>query len=208
MEHLIEGYRRFRSSTWAREQERFEALARHGQRPRTMIIACSDSRADPQMIFDAAPGELFVVRNVANLVPPYNPDSAYHGTSAAIEFGVKALHVEDAIVLGHALCGGVRALLEGAPEDVSDFVTPWMAIAAQARKRAAEAPEPERQQVCEQETVRLSLANLGSFPWIRNAVAAKTLRLHGFYFDIRSGTLMRLGPDGLFTPVSPADRPE
>ena len=208
MDHLIEGYRRFRSTTWAREQERFEALARHGQRPRTMIIACSDSRADPQMIFDAAPGELFVVRNVANLVPPYNPDSAYHGTSAAIEFAIKALKVEDVIVLGHAMCGGVHALLDGAPDETPDFVTPWMSIAAAARKRAAEVPEGERQRACELETVRLSLANLESFPWIRAAVAARTLRLHGFYFDIRSGTLMRLGADGTFAPISPTDRGE
>ena len=206
MEHLIDGYRRFRTSTWAREQARFEALARHGQRPRTMVIACSDSRADPQMIFDAAPGELFVVRNVANLVPPYNPDSAYHGTSAALEFGIKTLQVEDLVIMGHAMCGGVRALLEGAPEDASDFVTPWMTIAAQARKRAVEAAEPDRQQICEQETVRLSLANLGSFPWIKDAVAAKTLRLHGFYFDIRSGTLLRLGANETFAPVNPAER--
>lgn len=203
MDHLIEGYRRFRSSTWAREQKRFEALARHGQRPRVMIVACSDSRADPQMIFDAAPGELFVVRNVANLVPPYNPDSAYHGTSAAIEFGVKALKVEDVIILGHALCGGVRALLEGEPGEATDFVNPWMAIAATARERAIKAPEPDRQRVCEHETVRLSLTNLRAFPWIRDAVAANTLRIHGFYFDIRSGVLMRLGADGTFAPVAP-----
>lgn len=201
MDHLIEGYRRFRSSTWTREQKRFEALARDGQRPRVMIIACSDSRADPQMIFDAAPGELFVVRNVANLVPPYNPDSAYHGTSAAIEFGVKALKVEDVIVLGHALCGGVRALLEGGSGEETDFINPWMTIAATARERAIEAAAPDRQRVCEHETVRLSLANLAAFPWIRDAVAANTLRVHGYYFDIRSGVLMRLGADGAFAPV-------
>lgn len=203
MDHLIEGYWRFRSSTWARERKRFETLARHGQRPRVMVIACSDSRADPQMIFDAAPGEIFVVRNVANLVPPYNPDSAYHGTSAAIEFGVKALKVEDVVVLGHALCGGVRALLEGAPAETPDFVNPWMAIAAAARRRAIEAPESDRQRICEHETVRLSLANLEAFPWIKTAVAANALRVHGCYFDIRSGVLMRLGADGIFVPVAP-----
>ena len=98
MDELIAGYRRFRAETWARERDRFEALAEHGQRPRTMVVACSDSRVDPQMVFSAAPGELFVVRNVANLVPPYQPDAAYHGTSAALEFGVRVLGVGDLIV--------------------------------------------------------------------------------------------------------------
>ncbi|MBM3564671.1 MAG: carbonic anhydrase, partial [Alphaproteobacteria bacterium] len=188
---------------WARERDRFEALARHGQRPRAMIVACSDSRADPQMIFNAAPGELFTVRNVANLVPPYNPDSAYHGTSAALEFGVKALKVEDVVVMGHAMCGGVRALLDGAPEETPDFVAPWMTIAAGAKHRVADVPPAERQHACELETVRLSVANLMSFPWIKDAVAAKTLRVRGAYFDIRSGVLMQLGDDGVFTPVTP-----
>ncbi len=206
MEHLIDGYRRFRASTWAREQARFETLARHGQRPRTMVIACSDSRADPQMIFDAAPGELFVVRNVANLVPPYNPDSTYHGTSAALEFGIKALKVEDVIVMGHALCGGVQALVEGTPEETPDFVSPWISIAAAARERARKVPETERQQTAEHETIRISLANLNAFPWVRERIAAKTLRLHGFYFDIRSGTLLRLDADETFAPVNPAER--
>src|SRR5689334_17838841 len=109
MDELIAGYRRFRAETWARERERFAALAA-GQRPHTMVIACSDSRTDPQMVFGAAPGELFVVRNVANLVPPYQPDAAYHGTSAALEFAVRVLGVARILVLGHAMCGGIQAL--------------------------------------------------------------------------------------------------
>src|SRR5919107_6072416 len=105
MERLIDGYRRFRAETWPREKARFQELAAQGQRPQTMVIACSDSRVDPQMIFSAGPGELFVVRNVANLVPPYMPDAAFHGTSAALEFAVRVLKVSQVVVLGHAQCG-------------------------------------------------------------------------------------------------------
>src|SRR3712207_2644119 len=177
MDELIEGYRRFRAETWARERDRFEALAERGQSPRAMVIACSDSRVDPQMVFSAAPGELFVVRNVANLVPPYQPDAAYHGTSAALEFGVRVLGVEHVIVLGHALCGGVRALLEGMPPGTEDFVAPWMGIAREARARVFLRCDPAsddeaRQEAGEQEMVRLSLENLMTFPWIREAVEA------------------------------------
>ena len=117
MDELIDGYRRFRRETWPQGEARFGVVAREGQRPRTLVIAVLDSRVDPQMIFGAAPGELFVVRNVANLVPPYAPDAAYHGTSAAIEFAVRGLEVEQVVVLGHAQCGGIRALLEGTPAE-------------------------------------------------------------------------------------------
>jgi carbonic anhydrase len=204
MDRLLEGYRRFRARTWAQERTRFEALAAHGQRPRAMVVACSDSRVDPQMIFDAAPGELFVIRNVANLVPPYRPDAAYHGTSAALEFGIRALGIPDVIVIGHALCGGIRALLEGAPEETPDFVKAWVSIAEPARRRVSHMPESSRQEACAHEAVRLSMENLRTFPWIRDATDAGRLRLNGFYFDIRTGILMRLGADGGFAPVNPA----
>ena len=169
MEDLIEGYRRFRAGTWREERKRFEALGRLGQRPRALVIACSDSRTDPQMVFNARPGELFVVRNVANIVPPYGPDDEPHGVSSAIEFAVRSLQVRDIVVLGHALCGGVKALLEGAPVEDSDFVGRWVAIAEPARQLAMQAPPEQRQEICEHETVRLSLANLMTFPWIRDA---------------------------------------
>ena len=204
MEDLIAGYRRFRAETWARERDRFEALAERGQRPRAMVVACSDSRVDPQMVFSAAPGELFVVRNVANLVPPYAPDAAYHGTSAALEFGVRVLGVRHLIVLGHALCGGVRAMLDGMPPGTEDFVAPWMGIAGEARARALRCEpgsDDARQEAGEQETVRLSLENLLTFPWVRDAVEAGRLHLHGGHFDIRSGTLSMLGEAGGFAPV-------
>src|ERR1700726_4569119 len=191
MDQLIAGYRRFRAGTWREERSRFEELTRLGQRPGALVIACSDSRTDPQMIFNAAPGELFVVRNVANLAPPYGPDDQPHGVSSAIEFAVRALHVREIVVMGHAMCGGIQALLNGAPAEVSDFVGQWVRIAEPARQRAITAPPERQQQVCEHEAVRLSLANLLTFPWIKSAVDAGDLALHGCYFDIRSGILER-----------------
>lgn len=202
MDELIRGYRRFRSEHWPPQRERFEHLAARGQQPHTMVITCSDSRVDPSMIFDAGPGEMFIVRNVANLVPPYAPDSAYHGTSAALEFGVRALQVSHLVVLGHAQCGGVRALLEGTPPTVSDFVGQWMQIAEPARQRVMACGHVhDRQLACEHEVVRLSLDNLKTFWWVREALEAGRLRLHGCYFGIRSGELEVLGPDGQFAPV-------
>lgn len=202
MDDLIEGYNRFRTGTWRSERSRFEELSRLGQRPQTLVIACSDSRTDPQMIFNAAPGELFVVRNVANLVPPYGPDDQPHGISAAIEFAVRALRVRATVIMGHAMCGGIRALLDGAPVGVSDFVGQWVRIAEPARLRAIKAPPEQQHGICEHEAVRLSLANLMTFPWIKSAVEAGELKLHGCYFDIRSGILERLGKDGAFRPLA------
>ena len=212
MDELIAGYRRFRAETWARERGRFETLAERGQSPRVLVVACSDSRVDPQMIFSAAPGELFVVRNVANLVPPYQPDAAYHGTSAALEFGVRVLKVQHIVVLGHELCGGVRALLEGMPPGTEDFVAGWMGIAREARVRVLlrceSVSDDARQEAGEQEMVRLSLENLMTFPWIREAVAAGRLRLHGGHFGIRSGRLSVLDAAGDFVPVGDAPAPD
>ena len=139
MDKLIEGYRRFRDGAWQTHHGRFEALAAEGQKPHALIVACSDSRADPALIFDAAPGELFVVRNVANLVPPYQPDGHLHGVSAALEFGVKVLEVSRIVVMGHALCGGVAAMRTGAPAICADFVAPWVGQGVPAVRRACEA---------------------------------------------------------------------
>jgi carbonic anhydrase len=203
VEHLADGYRRFRAEAWPRERKRFEELAQSGQRPHTMVIACSDSRIDPQLIFDTRPGELFVVRNVANLVPPYAPDAHYHGTSAALEFAVKALQVSHVVVLGHALCGGVAGLLADDSPASGEFVRPWMSLAAPARARTVGMePADRRQQACEFEIVRLSLAYLWTFPWIRTAVDANEVALHGCYFDVRDGILLRLGSDGEFRPLT------
>lgn len=203
MDDLISGYRRFRELAWPERKQTFERLAARGQSPQTMVIACSDSRVDPQMIFDAGPGEMFIVRNVANLVPPYLPDANYHGTSAAIEFAVRVLKVNHLVVLGHAQCGGVTALLDGAPPGAEDFVADWMKIAEPARRMAQEAnlPQEERQRFCEHCCVKLSLSNLGSFPWIAERVDEGSLKLHGAYFGVATGRLELLGPDGEFSAV-------
>jgi carbonic anhydrase len=202
MDELIEGYRRFRSRTWRDERSRFAELSRLGQRPRALVMACSDSRTDPQMVFNAAPGELFVIRNVASLAPPYGPDGKPHGVSAAIEFAVRSLRVPQIIVMGHAMCGGIEALLRGTATETSDFVGTWVQLAEPARQRVLAEPPERRQHVCEHEAVRLSLANLLTFPWLKDAVDDGRLKLHGCYFDIRSGILEQLGSDGLFRPIS------
>lgn len=202
MERLLDGYRRFRAESWPAARDRYEELATHGQSPETLVIACSDSRVDPQSVFGAGPGEMFAVRNVAGLVPRYRPDSGYHGTSAALEFGVRVLKVRQIVVLGHAQCGGVRAMAEGAPAEAQDFVVPWMEIATPVRDSLAGQTEaPDYLDRCEAEVVRLSLANLASFPWIAEAVAAGQLTLQGFRFDIHSGVLTHLEGDR-FVPVA------
>jgi carbonic anhydrase len=201
MDDLIDGYRRFRAGTWLAERNRFDELSRLGQRPRALVIACSDSRTDPQMVFNAAPGELFVVRNVANLAPPYGPDDQPHGVSSAIEFAVRTLRVREIVVMGHAMCGGIKALLDGTPPELSDFVGQWVRIAEPARQRAMTVAAERRHDFCEHESVRLSLDNLMTFPWIRAAVESGELTLHGCFFDIRSGVLERLGEDGVFRPI-------
>jgi carbonic anhydrase len=201
MDPLIEGHLRFRAVTWPAERDRYESLAKLGQSPETMVIACSDSRVDPQTVFGAIPGELFVVRNVAGLVPPYTPDTGYHGTSAALEFAVRVLKVARIAVLGHALCGGVMSMVEGAPGVARDFVEPWMRIAEPALQAIPrQLSRDDRLCACEMAVVRLSLNNLLTFPWIREAVDAGTLRLQGFRFDIRSGLLTTL-VDGRFVQV-------
>ncbi|HEY6456933.1 MAG TPA: carbonic anhydrase [Steroidobacteraceae bacterium] len=204
MERLLDGYRRFRAQHWPERKGVFERLASRGQSPRAMVVACSDSRVDPGMIFSAEPGELFILRNVANLVPPYEPDSAFHSASAAIEFAVRVLEVRDLIVMGHAMCGGIRVLLQGSAGPAGDFLMPWMRIAEPARRRVLERASADPQTDCERESVKLSLENLLTFPWIADRVAAQRLKLTGTIFDIRSGSLVMLQPDGTF---APADAP-
>jgi len=199
MDPLLDGYRRFRREIWPAERARYEALARWGQAPETMVISCSDSRVDPQTVFGAVPGEMFVLRNIGGLAPPYQPDARYHGTSAAIEFGVRVLKVSRLVVLGHAQCGGVRAMALGAPAEARDFVASWVEIARPAL--AAAGGGVERLDEIEAAVVRLSLANLMTFPFVAEAAAAGRLSLHGFRFDIHTGVLWRVDADG----VSPVD---
>jgi len=199
IDSLLAGYRRFRVTSWPDRRKVFESLAELGQSPKAVVIACVDSRVDPAMIFDAGPGELLIIRNIANLVPPYAPDHAYHGTSAALEMGVRVMDIRHIIVLGHGMCGGVHALLTGAPESAQDFVAPWMQMAESARAMAMRCTLPEeRQQCCEEEVIKVSLANLMTFPWIGDRVAAGTLQLHGAWFAIHSGCLRMLTADGTF----------
>ena len=192
---LIEGYRRFRAHGWEEQRERWTELA-EAQRPKVMVIACSDSRVDPAQIFDARPGEIFVVRNVANLVPPYQPDNAYHGVSAALEFAVTQLEVEELVVMGHGFCGGCAAALTGqfdnAPHGGGHFIAHWIDMLGDARKEIrARHPELDRAafQEMELEGVRLSLRNLRTFPWVREREESGRLKLHGAYFSIGDGIL-------------------
>lgn len=201
MDKLLEGYRRFRAQEWPERRAMFERLA-EGQSPRTMVIGCADSRVDPSMIFGTAPGELLVIRNVAALVPPYAPDAAYHGTSAALEFGVNVLRVKNVIVLGHGLCGGIQALISGAPEEAPDFLGPWVSIALRAVDRAlAGGAREDLQTRCEKEAIRVSLENLMTFPWLAARVLAGDLNLRGGHFDIRTGVLIMTDRAGTFRPV-------
>ena len=198
---LLTGYRRFRENRWPQEHAEYEALAQ-GQKPHTLVVACSDSRADPALIFDAAPGELFVVRNVANLVPPYQPDGQLHGVSAALEFGVRALNVSRIVVMGHAYCGGVHAMLNGAPDTCGDFVAPWVAQATPVVRLICESfPAEETERLAEETVVRLSLENLRTFPWIAEREKAGALTLTGLHFGIADGVLRALKGPGRFEPL-------
>ena len=198
---LLTGYRRFRENRWPQEHAEYEALAQ-GQKPHTLVVACSDSRADPALIFDAAPGELFVVRNVANLVPPYQPDGQLHGVSAALEFGVKVLGVSRIVVMGHAHCGGVNAMLNGAPDNCRDFVAPWVAQATPVVRLICESfPAEPAERLAEETVVRLSLENLRTFPWIAERERAGDLTLVGLHFGIADGVLTALNGPGRFEPL-------
>jgi len=198
---LLTGYRRFREQRWPQERAEYETLA-SGQKPHTLVVACSDSRADPALIFDAAPGELFVVRNVANLVPPYQPDGQLHGVSAALEFGVRVLEVSRIVVMGHAFCGGVHAMLNGAPETCNDFVAPWVAQATPVVRLICESfPAEPAERLAEETVVRLSLENLRTFPWIAEREKAGALTLTGLHFGIADGVLTARNGPGRFEPL-------
>ncbi len=204
MDRLLEGYRRFRAEVWPAEHDRYRDLAESGQRPETLVIACSDSRVDPQTVFGAAPGEMFVIRNIAGLVPPYQPDARYHGTSAALEYGVRVLGVSRVVVLAHGQCGGIQTMIDGGPNEALDFVESWLAIAQPVMRRPPANLRPgELAAHYEKEVLRLSVDNLGTFPWIASAVAAGRLSIAAFRFAIYTGVLERLEGDRL-VPVAGA----
>ena len=203
---LIDGYRRFRSSEYRRHRDRWSELS-EGQSPRVMVIACSDSRVDPAQIFDTVPGEIFAVRNIANLVPPFELGGGRHGVSAALEFAVTQLEVSEVVVLGHGSCGGVAAALSQrfrrAPPGAGGFIDHWVDMLDDARDRvvAEHGTGPEAIRALELETVRVSLRNLRTFPCIPEREAAGKLKLQGAYFAIADGVLHVMDDDGEFAPA-------
>ena len=205
---LLEGYRRFRANQFETARERWQELA-EGQQPRAIVIACSDSRVDPSLIFDARPGEIFVVRNVANLVPPFERDKHYHGVSAALEFAVTQLEVKEILVMGHGFCGGCAAALTGQFDDAGEgeghFIAHWIDMLVEARDPIRERhPDLGREAFFEMELegVRISLRNLRTFPWVREREENGTLKLHGAYFAVADGILHVCDEaDGSFAPV-------
>ena len=208
MKQLIEGYRRFREKSWNHEHERWAEL-REGQNPQVMILACADSRSDPAQIFDSRPGEMFVARNIAALAPPYETSSGLHGVSAALEFAVTQLEVGELLVMGHGMCGGCAAALTGAFDEVAPgeghFIGDWVRMLAETREQVrARHAELDRAAFLdmEHEAVKLSLANLRTFPWIAEREKDGRLRLHGAHFSIAEGRLYLLDEaEGTFHPA-------
>jgi carbonic anhydrase len=191
---LLSGYRNFMGTRYASERERYRTLAEAGQTPKTMVIACCDSRAAPETIFDAGPGELFVVRNVANLVPSYTQDGERYGTLAALEFAVLGLKVENILVLGHGRCGGIQAALNtnGQPLTEDNFVGRWMELIKPVTDQVpaeASVPPSERQTALERISIRNSVRNLRTLPYVSEREQDGRLKLHGAWFDISAGEL-------------------
>ncbi len=210
---LAQGFERFRAAYFDADRALYDELVWEGQNPRVMVIGCSDSRADPQMITDAPPGEIFTVRNVAALVPPYMPDTRLAGVSSALEFGVKGLEVAHIVVLGHAMCGGIRSLMEyGDADPRFEFISRWVAQLKPARD-AVEAlgidtDAVARTRKAERLGVLVSLANLMTYPWIAERVAAGRMSLHAWFFDFVWGVLLQaIGPDGPFEQIQPGIAP-
>ncbi|MCP5119112.1 MAG: carbonic anhydrase [bacterium] len=206
---LLEGYQAFKAGRYSGEAQRYRQLAREGQQPETLVIACCDSRAAPEIIFNAAPGEIFVIRNVANMVPPYSPDGEFHSTSAALEFAVQSLRVKHIVVLGHGRCGGISAALDPATEPLSpgDFIGRWMELLAPAAAQISGnswMTRIERQTALERISVRHTLENLMTFPCVNILAGRGKLHLHGMWFDIMAGELLIMDPEtGDFEPPEP-----
>lgn len=207
-DNLIDRYRRFKFRHFVPNQDHYEQLANFGQSPDIMIVSCCDSRVDPETIFSAMPGELFVVRNVANLVPPYETTGKYHGVSAALEFAALNLRVKHIVVVGHSGCGGIRACLdhEAARQSEAQFITNWMSMLDSARDKVTAdhigQPAPELRAALEREGIKTSLANLRTFPCVATLESRGRMALHGTHFDIATGTLSVLNQaTGKFMPM-------
>lgn len=208
-DRLLEGYTAFLGGRLREEQSRYQELAESGQAPQIMVVGCCDSRVSPEVIFDARPGELFVVRNVANIIPPYEPDGHAHGVSAALEFGIAALKIKHIVVLGHAQCGGVRAFAEDAePLSPGDFIGNWMKLMAPAMEKAgprgALSPADYLQKL-EQANIVNSIENLMTFPRLAKMIERGTVMVHGAYFGVATGALsVRDRDSGEFRPIAQA----
>ncbi len=197
---LVDGFRRFREQHFEINDSLYQHLVKEGQTPKTLIVACCDSRVDPAIVLDSEPGDLFVIRNVANLVPPAEGRAGHHGTTAAIEYGVRILGVQHIIVLGHAHCGGIGTLMKtGGITVPGSFIDDWMRLVESARlsvlAELPNAPYKDQVRACEMRAILVSLENLMTFPWLQEKVIAGTLSLHGWYFDIEQGQLLRYNKD-------------
>jgi carbonic anhydrase len=197
-QHLLEGYRTFTSQRLPTEQSRYRELAERGQSPEVMVIGCCDSRVSPEVIFDAGPGELFVVRNVANLVPVYQPDGGAHGVSAALEYAVNVLRIKHIVVLGHAQCGGIRAFIDKIePLSEGDFIGRWMQMFVKPGEVVAQRDRESMGEFIvriEKAAIHRSIENLMTFPFVKTAVEHGDLQLHGAYFGVAEGSLFVLDP--------------
>jgi carbonic anhydrase len=197
-QQLISGYRTFTSQRLPTEQSRYRELSERGQSPAVMVIGCCDSRVSPEVIFDAGPGELFVVRNVANLVPVYQPDGGAHGVSAALEYAVQVLQVKHIVVLGHAQCGGIRAFIDNAaPLSPGDFIGRWMSMFIKPGEKVGQRNHETMQDFTnriEKAAIFRSLENLMTFPFVRALADRGELHLHGAYFGVAEGSLSVLDP--------------
>jgi len=213
---LMDGWKRFRAGRYQDQQKLFEQVAREGQQPHTLMVSCCDSRVDPAILFDCDPGELFVVRNVANLVPPCasardHDEPSYHGTSAAIEFAVTVLAVRHVVVLGHSQCGGMRALIEGVPEQFGPmpFLSAWIMLAEEARDRAMAASAADTGsciEACGQLAIGMSLRNLMTYPVVKERVESGGLTLHGLHYSLLGGELSELDHEqGKFVKIVEGD---
>lgn len=196
---LVRGYERFKEKYFSGKCDLYSNLVSEGQQPKVLIVGCCDSRVDPSIVFDCSPGDIFMIRNVANIVPPCEHDGHYHGTSAALQFGVCSLGIQDIVVLGHSHCGGIQALMKEKPKpDPYDFVSEWMSIADEARETVLATHSnknfKEQAHACEKEGILVSLKNLRSFPWVTEREKKGSLSLHGWHFNLESGIIKAYDP--------------
>lgn len=207
---LLKGYQKFREHYYGESSLLFEDLVRWGQRPKILMVACSDSRVDPALVLNSQPGDLFMIRNVANLIPPYEDDQAYHGTSAALEFGICTLGIHHIILFGHTQCGGIQSLLESSAKipPQKSFIRKWMELARPAHQAIldfhADRPLEEKTTLCGQYSLINSLKNLMTFPWINEKVQQGSLFLHAWNFDLSKGNLEAFDPQSnCFKTINP-----